>query len=133
PALTNFSRCVSEVLVATGDQVIVDQFGTGQPVYREGLYGLVALAGESQNFDGNGPYVSFQSGGGPVRVRMNNPAGGFRADKLTGFSIAPTQGTQPVLGPKPPLNHEVACYTQVSPDLNGPAAQVGPPTPQAVP
>jgi phospholipid/cholesterol/gamma-HCH transport system substrate-binding protein len=133
PSLTKTSRCVSDVLVPSGDQVITDGFGTGEPNYREAFYGFADLAGESQNFDGNGPYVRFQSGGGPTEVRVNNPNGGFNGDKLTGFTIAPLQGTQPVLGPKPAVNHKVNCYTQAIPALNGPAGQVGPPTPPVAP
>jgi hypothetical protein len=133
PALNKLSRCVSDVLVPAGDQVITDQFGTGQPVYREGIYGFVDLAGESQNFDGNGPYVRFQSGGGPTKVRANNPLGIFQGEHLTGFTIAPFQGTQPVLGPKPKINHKVPCYTQGVQDVNGPAGQVGPPSPAVSP
>jgi phospholipid/cholesterol/gamma-HCH transport system substrate-binding protein len=133
PSLTKTSRCVSDVLVPTGDQVITDGFGTGQPNYREAFYGFADLAGESQNFDGNGPYVRFQSGGGPTAVQVHNPNGGFNGDKMTGFTFEPLQGTQPVLGSKPAVNHKVACYTQPVPALNGPAGQVGPPTPQVAP
>ena len=141
PALTDFSNCVSQVLMPTGNQVINDAFSTGQPNYREAFYGLVDLAGESQNFDGNGPYVRFQSGGGPTRVRVNNPFGNAPgttlptqvANKLTGFTLEPLQGTQPALGPKPQISSKAACYTQSVPDLNGPAGAVGPPSPAVVP
>ena len=133
PALTNLGLCVSNVLIPAGDQVITDPFGSGQPNYREFFYGTVNLAGESQNFDGNGPYVRFQPGGGPVRVRADNPAGGFRGEKLTAFTIAPPLGTQPALGGLPPINSKVACHTQAPPDLNGPAAAPGPPSPQVIP
>jgi phospholipid/cholesterol/gamma-HCH transport system substrate-binding protein len=133
PKLTLATNCFSGQVVPTTSEVINDAFSTGQPNYREGFYGFVQLTGESQNFDANGPFVRFQSGGGPVKVRMKNPAGGFRADQLTGTSISAPQGTQPALGPKPPINHKVPCYTQPVPDLNGPAGQPGPPTPQAVP
>ena len=73
------SRCVSHNLVPAG------QHGrrrrrrrlsvpTGQPNYREFLYGAVQLAGESQGFDGNGPFVRVQAGGGPRRwSRCHNP------------------------------------------------------------
>jgi hypothetical protein len=64
---------------------------------------------------------------------MKNPSGGFRGDQLTAFTIKPLLGTQPALGPKPAINHKVACYTQPIPDLNGPAGQPGPPTPQVTP
>ena len=133
PRLKLTSRCVSDVLVPTGDQVINDQFSTGVPNYKEFFYGTVDLAGESQGFDGNGGYVRFQPGGGPQRVRLNNPSGGFQADSLTGFSIAPPIGTQPALGPRPPKNPKVACYRSGVPDLNGSAAAVGPPSPGAAP
>jgi phospholipid/cholesterol/gamma-HCH transport system substrate-binding protein len=133
PSLTRTSNCVSGQLIPTGNQVITDQFSSGEPNYREAFYGFVDLAGESQNFDGNGPYVRFQSGGGPIKVQAHNPNGGFRGDTLTGFNISPLQGTQPALGPKPPINHKVACSSQPVPDLNGPAGQVGPPSPAVAP
>lgn len=133
PALNKLGLCVSNVLIPAGDQVITDQFGTGQPNYREFFYGTVNLAGESQNFDGNGPYVRFQPGGGPVKVRANNPSGGFRGDKLTAFTIAPPLGTQPALGPKPQKVSKFACHTQAPPNLNGPAGAVGPPSPAVSP
>lgn len=133
PSLTKLSSCVSDVLIPTGDQVITDAFSSGQPNYREAFYGLVSLGGESQNFDANGPYVRFQSGGGPVKVRANNPAGGLKGNALTSFTIAPLQGTQPALGPVPPINHKVACSTQAVPNLNGPAGQPGPATPGVAP
>jgi len=133
PSLTLASNCVANVLMPAGNQVITDAFSTGQPNYREGLYGFINLAGESQNFDANGPYVRFQPGGGPVEVRMRNPAGvPALGDRLTGFSIAAPQGSQPALGPVPAINHKVACDSQSAPDLNGPAGQVGPPSPSAV-
>jgi hypothetical protein len=132
PSLKKTSNCFANVLIPAGNQVVGDRFSTGQPNYREGFYGFINLAGESQNFDANGPYVRFQSGGGPQMVRMANPSGLFRGDLLTGFSFPP-QGSQPALGPVPPINHKVACATQPVPDLNGPAGAVGPPSPQAVP
>ena len=133
PSLTKLSNCVSGVIVPTGNQVINDPFSTGQPNYREAFYGFTSLGGESQNFDGNGPYVRFQSGGGPVKVRAANAAGSAGGDKLTGFTIAPLQGTQPALGPVPKVNSKVACYTQSPPNLNGAAGAVGPPTPGVTP
>ena len=33
----------------------------------------------------------------------------------------------------PPFRMDVPCYTQAVPDLNGPAAAIGPPSPEAVP
>jgi phospholipid/cholesterol/gamma-HCH transport system substrate-binding protein len=133
PRLKLFSRCVSDVLVPAGDAVVNDQFASGAPNSHEFFYGAANLAGESQNFDGNGPFVRFQPGGGPVKIRMANPAGGINGTQLTGFSIAPPLGSQPVLGSKPPLRSNVACYRNPIPELNGAAGQVGPPSPAEIP
>jgi phospholipid/cholesterol/gamma-HCH transport system substrate-binding protein len=119
--------------VPAGDAVIGDQFASGVPNFHEFLFTTVNLAGESQNFDGNGPFVRFQPGGGPVKIRMANPAGGPNGTSLTGFSIAPPLGSQPVLGAKPPLRSNVACYRNPIPDFTGAAGQVGPPSPAEIP
>jgi hypothetical protein len=85
------------------------------------------VVGESQNFDGNGIYVRFQPGGGPVRVRANNPGGGFESEQLFGYTIAEPLGVRPrVNGNEPPLKADVACHANDLPDLNGPAADAAP-------
>ena len=48
-------------------------FSTGQPNIREFFYGVAQLAGESQGFDGNGPFVRFQAGGGPAARADGQP------------------------------------------------------------
>ena len=47
----------------------------------------------------------------------------------TGFELNYSIGanTQPVIGSTPPFRMDVACHTNDVPDLNGPAAAVGPP------
>jgi phospholipid/cholesterol/gamma-HCH transport system substrate-binding protein len=134
------SRCVSDVLIPTGNVVIDNAggaypFSTGQPNIRELFYGTVQLAGESQGFDGNGSYVRFQAGGGPQLVRMANPNGGFQNESLWAHNISAPLGTRPALpaGGKPPFRMDVPCYQSTPPDLNGPAGAVGPPAPEAVP
>jgi phospholipid/cholesterol/gamma-HCH transport system substrate-binding protein len=138
PQLGLFGRCVSHNLVPAGNAVIDDgPFSTGQPNFREFFYAVAQLAGESQGFDGNGPFVRFQAGGGPQRVRMANanPTGLPGNSLLWGNNISAPLGTRPRLpaGGKPPFRMDVPCYTQAVPELNGPAADVGPPTPEAVP
>ena len=137
---TALSRCTSNVLIPTGDQTIDDAFSTGQPSYREFFYSTVNLAGESQGFDGNGPYVRFQSGGGSTLVEGTNPGGspGFGplpqgTSKNFANAQAAPQGVQPVLPTNPPpFRPDVACNKNPVPDLNGPAAQPGPPDLTAV-
>ena len=133
------SRCTSHNLIPTGNQVIdaaggAYPFSTGQPNYREFLYGAVQLAGESQVFDGNGSYVRFQSGGGPTMVRRPNPGGGFENESLWAHNISPPLGTRPRLPKqgKPPFRMDVPCHKNAAPEINGAAATIGPPDPKAV-
>jgi phospholipid/cholesterol/gamma-HCH transport system substrate-binding protein len=137
PQLGLAGRCVSHNLVPAGNTVIDDAggaypFSTGQPNYREFFYSVVGLAGESQNFDGNGPYVRFQAGGGPQLVHMPEPNGGFQAHSYWAHNISAPLGTRPRLpaAGMPPFRMDVPCYKQAVPDLNGPAAAIGPPDPK---
>ena len=127
------SRCANQVLIPTGNQQITDAFGTAAPNYRELFYAAVGFAGESQNFDANGPYVRFQTGGGPVLARSSVPNGPPGDNAYFGNTISTPLGSQPVLGGKPPFKTDVACASNSVPDVNGPAAAVGQPSPQQVP
>lgn len=127
-------RCTTDVMVPTGDQVLKSDFGTGQPSSRDFFYMLAQVVGETQNFDGNGKYLRALAGGGDKLMEMGNPR----------YSIAPTDsinfanvveapiGTQPTMGTRPPKRPDVPCYKNDPPDLNGPRAQVGPPSPVPV-
>jgi phospholipid/cholesterol/gamma-HCH transport system substrate-binding protein len=132
------SRCASNVLIPTGDVVISDAFSTGVPNYKEFGYAATGFAGETQNFDGNGPYIRFAPGGGSFGannglVSSPVPNGGFQNETNFGHAFSPPLGTQPVMGIKPPYRTDVPCYINAIPDINGPAAAVGPPSPAAVP
>jgi phospholipid/cholesterol/gamma-HCH transport system substrate-binding protein len=140
PQLGLAGRCVSHNLVPAGNTVIDNAggaypFSTGQPNFREFFYGVTQLAGESQSFDGNGPYVRFQAGGGPQLTKMGNPGSYFHDTELYGNNISAPLGTRPRLpaGGKPPFRMDVPCYTQDVPDLNGPAAAVAAPDPAPIP
>lgn len=133
PQINQLSVCTTKVLVPTNDQTIEDQFSTGGPNYREFLYNLVNFAGQSQNFDGNGPFLRAQIGGGPQLVATPAPKGNLATDKqLFSNSIAPPLGVQPQLGGKPPKKPEVRCYKNSPPNVNGPLGQPGAPDPQAI-
>jgi phospholipid/cholesterol/gamma-HCH transport system substrate-binding protein len=140
PELTRASRCVSRVLVPTGD-IVIDDYGTpslstGQPNFNEFFYGAVNLAGESQNFDGNGAYVRFQSGGGNQLVRAKNPASGL--GPVYGMAAAAPQGTRPTYTTNvPPFRQDVPCFQNPIPNVTGTGGgglpgDVGPPMPRAV-
>jgi phospholipid/cholesterol/gamma-HCH transport system substrate-binding protein len=114
------SRCARDVLLPTGDIVIRDEFTTGAENYKEFFYGLVGLAGEGQNFDGNGMYVRFQPGGGAQTVSLGSAGAGTQQ---FGSNVAVPLGNRPFYpGKRPPYKPDVACHTQKLPDLNGPAA-----------
>ena len=132
PQLNQLSLCTSRVFVPTGNQVINDRFSTGAPNYREFFYLLTNLAGVSQNFDGNGPYIRAQVGGGTTLVGEPNPEGNpaTLSDQINYAHVvnAPI-GNQPQLGTQPPFKPEVPCYKNPVPDVNAGLGQVGAPTP----
>jgi virulence factor Mce-like protein len=127
PETSLLARCATEVLLPTGDVVIRDEFTTGVENYKEFFYTLVGLAGEGQNFDGNGMYVRFQPGGGTQTVSLGEA--GTTSGQLFGNNVAVPLGNRPFYpGRRPPYRPEVDCHTQTPPDLNGPAAAKSPPT-----
>ncbi len=126
PQINRISLCTSKVFVPTGNETIHDRFETG-PNYREFFYYLADFSGWGQNFDGNGPYLKVQPGGGGTLVKLENPGGNLTTDKQDWAHVveAPA-GIQPQLGGRPPKKPEVRCSTQPVPDVNGGLGQVGP-------
>jgi phospholipid/cholesterol/gamma-HCH transport system substrate-binding protein len=123
PAIDLFNRCQLNVILPTGDARIDDgAFSTGLRNYQEFFQTTVGLAGESQNFDGNGSYTRFMSGGGafPVQTQQVQQQG----SPLFGSATSPPVGTRPARGGKPPYKPNAPCHKQKPPDLN--AAQIGP-------
>jgi ABC-type transporter Mla subunit MlaD len=132
PQLNQLGLCTTKVLIPTANQTVNDRFSTGARADHEFYYNLSNFAGAAQNFDGNGPYVRAQVGGGPVLVGEGNPQG--NPDTITdqinyAHTIAEPLGTQPQLGGRPPFKPNVRCYTNPVPDVNGPLGQVGPASP----
>jgi phospholipid/cholesterol/gamma-HCH transport system substrate-binding protein len=136
------SRCTTDVLVPTGDIPIVDQFSVGNevPNFKEFGYALTGFAGETQDFDGNGPYLRFQTGGGTIGatpasglVRSQNPPATGTDEFNWGRLPSPPIGTQPQQGLKPTFRTDAPCYINAIPNLNGPRAAVGGPSPQVAP
>ncbi len=118
PETTLTSRCVSRVVLPAGDLKIEDEFASGAENYKEFFWGLVGLAGESQNFDGNGPYVRFQPGGGSQTVSL-----GDASRPVFGSTVSAPLGNRPFYpGKRPPYRPDVPCYKNKLPNVNGPAA-----------
>jgi phospholipid/cholesterol/gamma-HCH transport system substrate-binding protein len=130
PQINQLSLCTSKVLVPTGNQTIDDQFSTGGPNYREFLYNLTNFAGAAQNFDGNGPFLRTQVGGGPLLVGETNPQAKIKSSEINYAHVSENPlGTQPLVGAQPEFKPEVRCDTQPVPDVNGPLSKVGPASP----
>jgi phospholipid/cholesterol/gamma-HCH transport system substrate-binding protein len=128
------AKCASNVVLPTGDIKISDgALSTGEENYKEFWYTMVGLAGEGQNFDGNGMYVRFQPGGGDQTVALGPSGGGNAADTIFANAVAKPLGTRPAFpGHRPPYKPDVPCYTQPLPDLNGaPTGPADPSTPAA--
>jgi len=133
PQLNRISLCTTQVLMPTFNQVINDQFSTGQPNYREFPYTLSNFSGWGQSFDGNGPFLRTQPGGGDLLVELQNPLGNLSTDKQSfAHTAAPPLGTQPQLTGRPPKKPEVRCDSNPVPDINGSQGQVGPASPAVV-
>jgi virulence factor Mce-like protein len=126
PQLTTINRCITDVILPTGDVVVQEgALTSGAANYKEFWYALVGLAGEGQNFDGNGMYVRFQPGGGSQTVSTGSTNLG--GAPLFGNVLSAPIGTRPAYPrQRPPYKPDVPCYTQKRPDINGPAASVGP-------
>jgi phospholipid/cholesterol/gamma-HCH transport system substrate-binding protein len=127
PQINRLSLCTSRVFVPTGNQTIDDGFRTG-PNYREFFYYLADFAGTQQNFDGNGPYLRVQAGGGGTLTKIENPGGNLSTDKQAwAHAVEAPIGLQPRLGGRPPKKPDVRCATQPVPDVNGSLGQVAAP------
>ncbi|MDQ3871469.1 MAG: MlaD family protein [Chloroflexota bacterium] len=118
PRVDTVSRCLIRNILPTGEKVIVDgNLTTGVQNYKEFWTTLVALAGESQNFDGNGTYVRLQPGGGLNTISTGRTTLG--GDALFGNAISKPLGTRPAFpGRRPPYRPDVPCFTQELPNLD---------------
>ena len=106
PETTLTSRCAREVILPAGDLKIEDEFASGAENYKEFFWGLVGLAGEGQNFDGNGMYVRFQPGGGSQTVSLGQAGTG--SGQVFGNNVAVPLGNRPFYpGKRPPYRPEV--------------------------
>jgi ABC-type transporter Mla subunit MlaD len=128
PQVDLLNRCFTDVILPTGDYKIEDGFlTTGLENYKEFWQAMTSLSGEGQNFDGNGPYVRFQTGGGTNLLSTGTagtgPQGGDGPALYGNFPLQPI-GSRPARpAVKPPYNRKKACHTNTPPDLN--SAQVG--------
>ena len=120
PKVDDVSRCFIENVLPTGD-IVIDVPGypheTGVENYKEFWQSQVALSGEAQNFDGNGPYVRFQPGGGQQTLstgetRLGGPPM-FANPNLPSLGSIPKYPAR-----KPPYRRDVECHVNDIPKVN---------------
>jgi virulence factor Mce-like protein len=129
PQVDAVSRCFTDVLLPTGDIKVQDPpLTTGIENYKEFWQALTALSGESQNFDGNGSYTRFQTGGGSHFVSTGSALGSSGNSSVQfGNAIAQPIGARPARpAARPPYNRKFPCYKNPIPDINGAATTSGP-------
>jgi ABC-type transporter Mla subunit MlaD len=117
PQVDLVNRCVIRNILPTGDKPVDDGFlSTGLPNYKEFWQTMTSLSGESQNFDGNGSYTRFQTGGSNQTVSTGPTTAG--GPPLFGNAAEAPVGTRPARpATKPPYNRKVACYKTALPNL----------------
>ena len=128
PQVDLISRCFTDVLLPTGDIKLEDPpLSTGIENYKEFWQTMTSLSGESQNFDGNGSYTRFQTGGGAHFVSTGQAVGGNSSTVQTGNAVVPPIGARPARpAERPPYNRSTPCYKNPIPDVNGAATTSGP-------
>jgi phospholipid/cholesterol/gamma-HCH transport system substrate-binding protein len=128
PQVDLVSQCFTKVLLPTGDIKVQDPpLSTGIENYKEFWQTLTGLSGESQNFDGNGSYTRFQTGGGSNFVSTGQTLGGGSSSVQYGNAIVQPIGARPARpASRPPYNRNFACYKNTIPDINGAATTSGP-------
>jgi len=124
------SQCLTKVVLPAGDVRIQDgPLTSGVENYKEFWYAMVGLAGEGQNFDGNGSMVRFQTGGGAAPFatgKVGGRPGSDVGDVFFANGAQPPLGTRPAFPrSQPPYVSSIPCKDGRVPDLN--AARTGPP------
>jgi hypothetical protein len=117
PQVDLVNRCFIRNILPTGDKPVDDGFlSTGIANYKEFWQTMTSLSGESQNFDGNGSYTRFQTGGSNNTISTGPTT--FGGAPLFGNAGAQPLGTRPARPAKrPPYNRTVACYKNALPNL----------------
>lgn len=112
PPLAPAAECLSERVVPVLNAQVPDgSLSTGRPSWQDLVHGLVGLAGNAQDFDGNGFWQRYLAGGGAQTVSLPVPGGLVGTTPGSGALL----GARPVwLGPGslPPLRPDAPCTAQ---------------------
>ena len=125
PKADAFNRCITEVLIPTGNIKVDDgEFSANTENYKEFWHGVTGQAGEGGGFDGNGPFLRVSAPGGsrPITSGKTN----YQLQSLHANASQPLLRTSPAFPNRlPPLRRDVPCHENPVPDVNGPSS-VGP-------
>jgi phospholipid/cholesterol/gamma-HCH transport system substrate-binding protein len=116
------SSCIANVIYPWSQLVVPDSNFTpanGFPtrkVFEEALDFLPGLAGESRDFDANGPYIRVLGGSGTLTYSLQPGLLGQALSAINGVQPQP-----PPNGTRPPLHPNTPCETQTVPDLYSPS------------
>jgi len=125
PKADAFNRCITEVLIPTGNIKVDDgEFSSNTENYKEFWHAATAQAGEGSGFDGNGSFLRVTAPGGnrPITSGKTN----YQRQPLHANSTQPLLRTSPAFPNKlPELRRDVPCHKNPVPDVNGPSS-VGP-------
>jgi phospholipid/cholesterol/gamma-HCH transport system substrate-binding protein len=107
------SSCVANIIYPWSQLTLNDGVFSGtsgfplRKVFQEGVDYLPGLAGESRDFDDNGPYVRTFGNGGTLTYSLSP---GLFGQSLAG--VTAEQPTVPANGERPPLHKNIPCETQ---------------------
>jgi phospholipid/cholesterol/gamma-HCH transport system substrate-binding protein len=125
PKADDFNRCITEVLIPTGNIKVDDgEFSANTENYKEFWHAVVGQAGEGQGFDGNGPLLRLSAPGGSRTITSGKT--NYQLQSLHASATLPLLRTSPAFPNKvPPLRRDKPCHENPVPDVNGPSS-VGP-------
>jgi phospholipid/cholesterol/gamma-HCH transport system substrate-binding protein len=108
-----FASCIANVVIPWSQLTLHDSHfnaSNGFPprkAYVEAVDFLPGLAGESRDFDANGPYIRILGNGGTLTYSLQP---GFFGQSL--FPLSATEPALPPGGKRPPYEEKVPCETQ---------------------
>jgi phospholipid/cholesterol/gamma-HCH transport system substrate-binding protein len=125
PEADKFNRCVTEVIIPTGNIKVDDgEFSANTENYKEFWHSVAGQAGEGGGFDGNGSFLRVSAAGGSRTITSGKT--NYQLEPLHANATQPLLRTAPAFpNSLPPLQRAVPCHKNPVPDVNG-SFSVGP-------
>jgi phospholipid/cholesterol/gamma-HCH transport system substrate-binding protein len=125
PESDTFNRCITEVIIPTGNIRVEDgEHSANTENYKEFWHSMVGQAAEGAGFDGNGPFLRLAAPGGARRIQTGKT--NYQLESLHGSVSSQPLRTSPAFPAQlPPIQRRKPCHENPVPDVNGPSS-VGP-------